>query len=58
MKPSLNLRRPTVNKSLKILRFATLALTIATALGIGYARAGTSSGGGLLLDICPPYFCR
>jgi hypothetical protein len=31
-----------MNKPLKILRFAVLALTVVTALGIGHARAGAA----------------
>jgi hypothetical protein len=50
-----------MNKSLKIVRFALLALTVAAGLGIGYAYAGVAEpivgpGHGLLPIEC--LFCR
>lgn len=35
-----------MNKPLKIIRFAILALTVAAGLGIGHAYAGTASPAG------------
>ena len=37
-----------MTKSLKIVRFAALALTVVTALGMGHAYAGVASVGGEL----------
>jgi hypothetical protein len=50
-----------MNKSLKIVRFAILALTVAAGLGIGYAYAGVAEPIGPVRGLPLPiecFFCR
>jgi hypothetical protein len=61
MKPPYTPRRPAMNKSLKIVRFAILALTVAAGLGIGYAYAGVAEPIGPVRGLPLPIeclFCR
>jgi hypothetical protein len=49
-----------MNKSLKIVRFAALALTVAAGLGIGYAYAGVAEPIGPVHGPLPIecFYCR